>query len=159
MTIHRTLFDSIVSAIPPGGTLLELGSGKTSQKFSKHFTVYSVEHSTKYLNRYDTNYIYAPLKSFNSEDAVKWFGTDEWYQLKLKHLPKKYDALLIDGPPRKWRPNFYYHINMFDLNVPWFFDDAHRPEFYRAIMFIAQTRGIDAFTVKNLTNNHAWVKL
>jgi hypothetical protein len=44
-----------------GSTILELGSGWASGELSKHYRVYSVEHDEKWLDAFDTNYIYAPL--------------------------------------------------------------------------------------------------
>lgn len=88
-TISKQLFDWLVKALPEGSTILELGSGAGTAQLAKHFRMISVEHKRKFVGRYDSKYIYAPI-------------VDGWYDAKIiaKQLgkPAKYDLLLVDGP-------------------------------------------------------------
>ena len=62
-SISKELFDYIRKILPEGSTIVELGSGWASEQLSKYYTVYSIEHSEKWLDKYNTNYIYAPIKN------------------------------------------------------------------------------------------------
>lgn len=114
--ISEELYDYILEILPKGKTVLELGSGAGTEELLKNYTVYSVEHDTNWLDKFPTNYIYAPIKD-------GWYDTQE---LKKK-LPTKYDLILVDGPTGKiGRRGFLKHINLFNTNVPIVFDDIHR---------------------------------
>lgn len=115
-SIAKELFDYILQILPEGKIILEFGSGWASGELSNHYTVYSIEHDKKWLNKYNTNYIYAPIKS-------NWYDIDV---LKEK-LPQEYDLILVDGPPGAiGRGGFYTFADFFNLNVPIIFDDVHR---------------------------------
>lgn len=96
--------------------ILELGSGTGSEELSKIFTVYSIEHDKNWMDRYNTNYIYAPL-------------IDGWYDPQIVEAAIsniKYDLLLIDGPPQHNRQNIKNFMHLFDPTIPWIFDDSER---------------------------------
>lgn len=115
-SVSEDLFNFVREVLPEGSTMLELGSGKASSCFSEFYTVYSIEHDRKWLNRYNTNYIYAPIKN-------RWYSVDV---LKNK-LPKNYDLILIDGPPGKiGRSGFLKHLELFNIDAIMIFDDLHR---------------------------------
>lgn len=111
----------IESNIPKGSTILELGSGKGTARMVENYTVYSIEHSQKWMNKYGSNYIYAPIK-------------DGWYDIDAikKGIPGHYDLLLVDGPPRKvdgvkvGRRPFGDHLDLFNTDVYIIVDDADR---------------------------------
>ena len=116
--IHEWIEDNI----PKGSTVLELGSGKGTIRLVDSYTVYSIEHSKKWMNRYGSNYIYAPIN-------------DGWYDVEAikKGIPDHYDVLLIDGPPRKiegigkvGRGKFFYNMDLFNTDVPIIVDDSDR---------------------------------
>lgn len=114
--ISKKLFEHIREQLSDGSTILELGSGWGSGQLAKHYTVYSVEHDTKWLNQYETNYIHAPIKN-------RWYDTE----VLKSQLPQSYDLLLIDGPPQSiGRSGFLKHLDLFDLSVPIIVDDVHR---------------------------------
>ena len=112
----------IESNIPIGSTILELGSGKGTIRLCENYIVYSIEHSDKWMNRYGSNYIHAPIKN-------------DWYDVEAikEGIPKHYDLLLIDGPPRKiegigkvGRGKFFDNIDLFNTDVPIIVDDSDR---------------------------------
>ena len=66
------------------------------------------------MNRYGSNYIYAPIK-------------DGWYNIDAikKGLPQHYDLLLIDGQ-KIGRRLLSDHLDLFNTNVPIIVDDSDR---------------------------------
>ncbi len=120
-SVDRELVDRMTSLIP-SGTLLELGSGRATAVFSKYYKVYSIEEDSKWLNKYDSTYIHAPIKK-------------GWYDREIleKELPTEYDIILIDGPTSpeslgrlNIRKEFLTHIDLFNTDVIIFVDDIHR---------------------------------
>lgn len=109
------IFNFIREHIPEGSTIFELGSGTGTIELCKFYTVYSVEHNPKWMNKSKSNYIYAPI-------VRNWYAPE-----KVKAgRPEKYDLLLIDGPPGGLRTGFQQHLDLFDLSVKMIFDDLHR---------------------------------
>ncbi|MBI1858595.1 MAG: glycosyltransferase family 2 protein [Candidatus Melainabacteria bacterium] len=105
-----------------GSVILELGSGKSTRELSKAFKLYSVEHNKKYLNLYNSDYIYAPIKN-------------GWYDVEIlkNELPANYDILLVDGPPGRnifspGRIKFVDNLELFFKDVIMIFDDVNRRE-------------------------------
>jgi hypothetical protein len=114
--ISTELFNWILENIPKGSTILELGSGRGTRELVKHYNVYSVEHDKKWLNLVPQSiYIHAPL-------------VDNWYDVEIlkELLPKKYDVLLIDGPPAEKRVGVIKHSNLFKTDIPIIIDDSNR---------------------------------
>lgn len=115
-SIDKKLFDYIRNTLSDGSTILELGSGWVSGEFSKYYTVYSIEHDARWLNRYNTHYIYAPI-------------VHGWYSVEIlqNELPEEYDLILVDGPTGKiGRGGFFTHLDLFRTDVPIIFDDVNR---------------------------------
>jgi hypothetical protein len=115
--IPKELFNHITNILPKGKTILELGSGKATQEFSHYgYKMFSVEHNPFWLNRYYTNYIYAPL-------------VNNWYDLSNlnKILKSEYDLLLIDGPDSNYRFLFLNYLDNFNLNIPIVLDNCDYP--------------------------------
>lgn len=163
MNINEALFEAIIEAAGPNGKLLELGSGETSGMFvERGLTVTSIEHDEAWIGKYPgVNYIHAPLREIDSEAAMRYFGTKEWYDTAIikAYAGAEYDVLFVDGPPRKWRGLFFYNWKLFNTKVPWFFDDTHRPEWYRSILWTAQARGFHDLLVREISTKRAWIKL
>ncbi len=124
-SIDKDLYDFIRKVLPEGNTILELGSGFSTGELSKYYTMYSVEHDEKFLDKYDSTYLHAPLKKHKK---LKNHESTEWYDAAvLRDLLKglKYNLLLVDGPPQT-RSGFVKYINLFDTSAIWIFDDAGR---------------------------------
>ena len=114
--ISKELFNYIVSVLPEGSTILELGSGWGTSELAKKYTMYSVENDKNWVGKYDSHYIYAPIVN-------GWYDTN----ILKQQLPKQYDLLLIDGPLGAiGRGKFLDNIDLFYTNVPIIIDDVHR---------------------------------
>lgn len=141
--ISKTLFDFIRLILPEGKTLLELGSGWGSGQFSQYYTVYSIEHSPKWLGKYNTNYIYVPIKG-------KWYNP----AILKEKLPENYDLILVDGPPGFiGRHGFCTYLNLFKTDLTIVFDDVHRKAEYQLMIQVGEKlqRDVEVF---NSTHSH-----
>lgn len=101
--------------IPIGWPILELGSGWASGEISRYYNLWSIEHNGDFMNKYNTNYVLAPLK-------------DGWYDKEIvkNHLEKmghSYKLILIDGPDSNNRWKIMENLNLFKWNVPVVIDD------------------------------------
>jgi len=133
--IQESCFNFIRKILKDGSTILELGSGIGTYHLSKHYKMYSIENYIEWVDKYDSNYIFAPIKYYNdewqapdlpgenSDRQVGWYNP---YFLEGK-IPKKYDLILIDGPNGSFgRGGFLKHIDIFNTSVPIIFDDINR---------------------------------
>jgi len=124
-SITQRLFYHIRNTLPDGGTILELGSGYGTGELAKHYKMYSVEHNKEWLDKYDSTYLYVPLKEHKplaNHTETLWYDANI---LRGKLHGIKYDLLLIDGPPQT-RSGFYKYMDLFDSRAIWVFDDMHR---------------------------------
>ena len=135
-SIGKHLFTTIVDNIEKESTMLEFGSGDATKEFAKLYNVYSVEDNIRWVNHArNAKYIHAPQRNYVGSNNISYM----WYDLEIlkNNLPDKYDFILVDGPKGGYgkpaRIGFEHNINMFDINVPMFFDDTQRPfEFEQA---------------------------
>lgn len=115
--ISEELFLCLLETLPVGSTILELGSGTGTLELSKHYNLVSIEHDKKWLNKYDSRYIYAPLVD------------DMWYDGEVLSRELRgidYDLILIDGPPQHRRKGIFNYLDLFNWNVPVIVDDINR---------------------------------
>lgn len=128
MAISQELYVYMCDILPEGSTVLELGSGYGTGQLAKHFSMHSIEHDSKWVGRYNSSYIYAPVRgNWYSVEAIK------------KGLPEHYDLILIDGPPRHiGRRGFINNLDLFDVNVPLIFDDTHLPDELQLMIDVAR---------------------
>lgn len=129
--IEKECYDYIRSILPEGSTVLELGSGYATQELSKHYNLISIEQDRKWLFKYDSTYIYAPLRKYDGLQHP-WFDVDV---LKNELPIYNYDLILVDAPvagagkeTSRW--GFTHFIDLFKTDVPIIFDDVNRPEDY-----------------------------
>ena len=135
--IGTTLLKFIRAAIPaPEGmttpSLLELGSGAGTEILAKTYAMTSIEHYSKWIDIYDSNYIHAPL-------VDGWYDTEKIKEA-LSGNAIKFAGILIDGPSgSETRAKFINHMSLFDLSSWVIFDDIHRSLEYEAFMILANT--------------------
>ena len=122
-SIDVSLYNYIINNIEKGKILLELGSGDSTENLCEGYDIYSIEENIEWVDKFDSKYIYAPIK-------------DNWYDLDIlkEKLPKKVDAILIDGPAYGERIGFYENIELFLKLKPsiLIFDDINREEDYKS---------------------------
>lgn len=121
-SIDIECFNKILELIPSGSSILEFGSGKTTEELKKYYNLTSIEHDKRWIN--GDGFIYAPLKKINNN--IYWYDLE-----KIKNISdKKYDLILVDGPPSTTlgkREGFFHNLNLFNLeNTIIIFDDIHR---------------------------------
>jgi hypothetical protein len=118
--ISKDMFEWISEVVPQNGTIIEFGAGYTSTKaLSKTFNLYSVEHDSKFLNIYESNYIHAPL-----EPKYGWYDRDKIQQLR-EVVP---NLVLIDGPPGTGkRFGILKNLDLVEKAEYIVIDDTHRP--------------------------------
>jgi hypothetical protein len=135
-SLEKECFDWIRKNIPDGSSILEFGSGLLTREFAKYYKMYSVENNIEYLNKYNSTYIYAPMK-------------DNWYDVeRLKRgLPKRYDLIIVDGPvnvgQKQRRHGFLKNIDLFKTDIPILFDDLCRKDEHDLLLATAQHLGKD----------------
>jgi len=118
-SMSEKMFNWLKENIPTGSTILELGSGYGTIELSKFYNVISIEHDKKWIGLCKkANYIYAPI-------------VNDWYDINAikKGLNnKKYDVIIIDGPPEKIsnRKNLIQNIDLFDKKTIFLVDDIQR---------------------------------
>ena len=124
-SINVECFEKIVEILEFDKTILELGSGKSTEILSMFYKVISVEDDIKYLNKYNSTYIHVPANK------------DGYDFISLKNLLTNinYDLLIIDGPNHN-REKIVYYINDFNTNVPIIWDDTQVYESYAIDMSI-----------------------
>lgn len=112
-SIDQKVYAWILSDLPCGSTILELGSGWASGELARHYEVYSVENSSDFYDKYErVHYIKAP-------HIGGWYDRD----ILVNELPKKYDLFLIDGPQANHRHKVIENQDLFNWNVPVLIDD------------------------------------
>lgn len=117
-SIQPEAYKFIVKNLVYGSVILELGSGYGTEVLSKNYKMYSIEHNQRFVDKYNSTYIHAPMKG-------------HWYDAGIveTNLPTNYDMLLIDGPVGKESRNrigFWENITLFNTNVLMLFDDTNR---------------------------------
>jgi hypothetical protein len=117
-SIQPEAYSFIIKNLEYGSTILELGSGFGTQVLSEKYKMASIEHNKRFIGKYNSTYIHAPMKG-------------HWYDVNLVRngLPEKYDMILIDGPvgsESKNRIGFWENIGLFNTNVLMLFDDTNR---------------------------------
>jgi hypothetical protein len=118
-SIDKAVYDWMTKHLPEGKTILELGSGNSTQILATRWNVISVEENKDWVNKYHNNYIHAPIKN-------------DYYDIDIlkEKLPKKYDLMLVDGPAYGNRNNMLNNLELFELETSgcsiFIFDDVER---------------------------------
>ena len=123
--IGQKLIQYIENTVTTGSTILELGSGEGTRILAKKYRMYSVEHDMEWMGKYQSNYLYTPLKQHKE---VKNHVGNIWYDadiLREHLLGLDYHLLLVDGPPT-YRAGFVKYFSLFNPDVVMVFDDLQR---------------------------------
>ena len=137
--MSEVMFRHILDVLPKGKTVLEIGSGWCSSQLAKHYKTYSVEHDSKFLNKYDdVHYVFAPL-----DPNTGWYDPETLYE----EMPDKYDLIIVDGPSggmvinnsgaQSSRMGFVNNHKLFNTDLPIFWDDTHFIPAYNAFVDLA----------------------
>lgn len=159
-SIERNCFDKIRDILPRGKTILELGSGRVTGELAKHYEMISIEHDSKWLNKYRSTYIYAPLVLDISHD-MWWYDT----MVLERELPDHcYDLILVDGPPaislgrKAIRMGFYHNLDLFDTRCPMVFDDMQPGRMEREMVAkVSKKLGRPFMVARGKTHDFAWM--
>lgn len=129
-SITREMYKHIIDILPFGKTILELGSGKSTELLSMFYNLISIEENIEYLKNYfNVNMLYVPLKNYESfslfQSEKNWYDINILKQYDLKN--QKYDLIIVDGPCAN-RGGFFEFLELFNLdnnNCKYiFFDDT-----------------------------------
>jgi hypothetical protein len=132
-SIEWKTFVYILSHLPFGSTILELGSGRGSEELSRYYDLHSVEHAEHYKGMYPTKYIFAPTKD-------KPVTCESWYDVDILALEMpKYELLLIDGPDHSTRKNILKYSHIFDWSKMVIVDDVQEADLMELGEKIAHT--------------------
>jgi hypothetical protein len=120
-SITKECFDKIVEILPFGSTILEIGSGNSTKILSNFYKMISIETSIEWMNKFNSEYIYATPNKFYSEifGETTWLDVDS---LKSSLEGKKYDLLIVDAGFD--RVGIYDNLHLFNTNIPIIFDDT-----------------------------------
>lgn len=148
--IQESCYNFIKEILPEGKTILELGSGLGTKYLAQHYKMYSIENYLEWVNKYDSEYIFAPIKNYDDvwtapelpgENGPTQTG---WYNPMFleDNLPENYDLILVDGPNGMFgRGGFLKHLDMFNTKVPMIFDDINRDAEYQMMIKVSEIVG------------------
>lgn len=136
-SITKECFDKIVEILPFGSTILEIGSGKSTELLSKFYKMISLESSKKWMNKFNSDYRYIPTKKMR----CGVFGDTIWLDKEiltneLKKIDNKYDLLLVDAGGD--RIGIYDNIELFKTTIPIIFDDTMNEDYLKCATLISQ---------------------
>lgn len=153
-SISKECFDKIIEILPFGSTILEIGSGNSTNILSKFYNIISIESSTEWMNKFKSEYHLVPLKMYKSEI----FGETNWLDVdKLTPILQNinYDMLLVDAGGD--RVGIYDFIDSFNTNIPIIFDDTMCTPYLKCANMVAEKLKKKCITYKCKMNKHAVV--
>ena len=151
-SITKECFDKIVEILPFGSTILEIGSGNSTNILSKFYKMISIESDIKWMNKYNSEYIYVPHKKCNSEI----FGETTWLDVDILNSSldgKKYDLLIVDAGFD--RVGIYDNLHLFNTNIPIIFDDTMSEIYLKCANLTANKLNKTCTTYNCVVNKYA----
>jgi hypothetical protein len=143
-SINVEVFSKIVEILPFGSTILEFGSGASSNILKKFYKVISVEDNKNFLNKYDgMEYIYI------ESDKQGYNFT----KLKEKLINVNYQLLIVDGP-NDGRENINNYLEIVKENSLIIWDDTQVYEKYAIEMANKLNKTYTTFNCK--PNGEFW---
>ena len=153
-SITKECFDKIIEILPFGSTILEIGSGNSTNVLSNFYNMISIESNPEWMNKFKSEYHLVPLKTFKSEI----FGQTNWLDVDiltpiLKNI--NYDMLIVDAGGD--RVGIYDYMHLFKQNIPIIFDDTMDTGYFKCANIVADKIGKKCITYKCKMNKHAVV--
>jgi hypothetical protein len=151
-SITKECFDKIVEILPFDSTILEIGSGNSTAVLSSFYNMISIESDEKWMNKYNSEYIYIPFKETNSDifGETMWLNTDI---LKPLINEKKYDLLIVDAGAD--RVGIYDNLHIFNTDIPIIFDDTMDDNYFKCANLVASKLGKICTTYQCAVNKYA----
>jgi len=141
-SITKECFDKIVEILPFGKTILEIGSGNSTNILSNFYNIISVESNPEWLYKFNSQYIYIPEKYV----ACEIFGETRWLDNNMLNLAlknKNYDLMIIDAGFD--RVGIYKYLDIF-RNVPIIFDDTMNENYLKCANLTANKLNKSCYT-------------
>lgn len=143
-------FEWIENNIPPGSKILEFGSGKGTERLAENYTLFSIEHDPEWMNKFNSNYIYAPIKLYEQDSQRKGIG---WYEIEIikENLPEDdFSLIIIDGPPASiGREGIMNHLWILEKSDYILIDDLQREKEFELSQMIAKECGLKCLHFSN----------
>lgn len=116
--MYKSFHYYMLNNFKPGSFVLEFGSGEGTKLLSNKFGMISIEHDIKFIGLCEkAYYIYAPIVN-------GWYDVD-CIRTYIGFIDYQY--VLVDGPTGKiGRHGLLNHLDLFNTDVPWLFDDTNR---------------------------------
>jgi hypothetical protein len=154
MEVSNSFVEDIFRIIPRSSTILELGSGATTQTLSQRYNMISIEENIEYLHKDRSTYIHAPLQEHKRTKQFPEEGCNLWYNSDVirKEVPTlRYDALVIDGPSKgNHRAGLWKYRSLFNWDVPIFVDDLNNEIVWRLVRHLCRDLGISDVQIKDI---------
>lgn len=150
-SITKECFDKIVEILPFGKTILEIGSGRSTDLLSKFYNLISLESNKEWMNKYNSKYIFVPLRKIISEE----FGETNWLDIDILNeniVDIDYDLLLVDAGGD--RVGIYDNINIFKKNIPIIFDDTMNGNYLKCATLLSQKLNMNIETFQCKRNKY-----
>lgn len=147
-SITKECFDHIIRIVPFGKTILEIGSGNSTRLLSKFYKMISIESNKEWMNKYDSEYKYVPIKEIQSTTFNKTKWLDVELLTKALASTNNYDLLLVDAGGD--RIGIYDYIHLFQSNIPIIFDDTMSEKYLNCAEMLAKKlkKSIETFQCK-----------
>jgi len=131
-------FEWIFAHLPKRAKIVELGSGKGTERLSERFKMISIEDNPDWIGKYNSTYIHAPIK-------------DGWYDRDYLEgkIPQDYNLLIIDGPSGSiGRLGILNNLDLFNIKNQMLVDDIHRPDEAKLLEQLEKITGRKANTMR-----------
>jgi hypothetical protein len=116
------LYEYIKENLPSNKSILEFGSGVGSNELGKVWNIQCVEHDSRWIGVYPhISYVFAPI-------------TNKWYDHSYLRDLRKFDLILIDGPPANiGRKGILKFISTIKNDCLIIVDDVNRPDDHKLL--------------------------
>jgi hypothetical protein len=151
-SITKECFDKIIEILPFGSTILEIGSGNSTNILSEFYNMISLESNPEWMNKFKSEYHLIPLKMFKSEI----FGETNWLDADILRPVLKdlnYDLLMIDSGGD--RVGIYDFIHLFKTNIPIIFDDTMCSSYLQCANMVSEKINKQCITYHCKRNKYA----